>query len=53
LIEDRRRKFKTLDDFNVDELMAYIKEVKAEPLLDEKQFRTFSEVEEYVYRVVN
>jgi hypothetical protein len=53
LIEDRRNKFKMVDDFDVDELMAYIKEVKAEPLLDERQFRTFSEVEEYVYRVVN
>lgn len=53
MIEDRRKKFKRVDDFDLDELMAYIKEVKAEPLLDERQFRTFSEVEEYVYRVVN
>jgi hypothetical protein len=53
LLEDRSRKFKRLDEFDVDELMAYIKDVKAEPLLDERQFRTFSEVEEYVFRVVN
>jgi hypothetical protein len=37
----------------LDELPKYLKDLKNEPLIDERHFKTLSEVEEYVYQILH